>query len=41
MCDRPVVGVIIGKKGCYGIECKGCGYSATSYFEDANSPPKV
>jgi hypothetical protein len=41
MCDRPVIGVIIGKRGCYCIECKGCGYSATSYFDDASSPPKV
>ena len=40
-CDRPVIGVIIGENGRYCMECKACGYSATSHFSDANSPPKT
>lgn len=41
VCDRSVVGVTVGKGGRYCIECKSCGYSATSHYKDANSPPKV
>ena len=32
-CKRPVVGVVMPKgPGRYSIECKNCGYSATSHF---------
>jgi len=41
VCDQAVVGVIIGKKGRYAIECKNCGYSASSHFSDSNNPPKA
>lgn len=35
-CQRPVVGVTIrGGHGRYSIECKHCGYSATSHFRDS------
>ena len=41
-CRRSVVGVIIREEpGQYCIECKGCGFSATSHFREADSPPKV
>ena len=33
MCDKPVVGVVVGKRGRYAVECKRCGYSAMSRFE--------
>jgi hypothetical protein len=34
-CGRSVVGVIMREQtGKYCIECKGCGYSATSHFSD-------
>ncbi len=35
-CNRPVVGVILrGKPGRYTIECKGCGFSATSHYKES------
>jgi hypothetical protein len=41
-CDRSVVGVIMREQpGRYCMECKGCGYSATSRFSEAGSPPSV
>lgn len=41
-CDRSVIGVIMPESpGRYCMECKGCGYSATSRFSDASSPPSV
>lgn len=40
-CDRPAVGVIVQKRGRYSLECKACGFSANSYFSDADSPPTV
>ena len=34
-CNRAVVGVTIPSgRGRYSIECKNCGYSATSHFRD-------
>jgi hypothetical protein len=37
-CDRPVVGVIVRERpGQYCIECKGCGYSATSHYDQSKS----
>lgn len=38
-CNRPVVGVTMSQQGRYCMECKNCGYSATSHFSDAESPP--
>ena len=40
-CDQPVVGVVIGRRARYCIECKNCVYSASSHFKDANGPPKL
>jgi hypothetical protein len=37
-CERPVVGVLMGKRGRYCMECKDCGYSATSRFTDGQQP---
>jgi len=36
-CDRPVLGVIVQQSERYSMECKACGFSAISYFGDANS----
>jgi hypothetical protein len=39
VCDRSVVGVIMrDNPGQYCIECKGCGFSATSHFSDGPLP---
>jgi hypothetical protein len=36
-CNRPVVGVVMhGKPGRYSIECKACGYSATSSYAQSD-----
>jgi hypothetical protein len=36
-CNHPVAGVIVrDKPGQYCIECKGCGFSATSHFSDGH-----
>ncbi len=39
VCDRSVIGVIVReRRGEYCIECKGCGFSATSHFSDGHEP---
>ncbi len=36
-CNRPVVGVTIPRgRGRYSVECKNCGYSATSHYHRDN-----
>ncbi len=41
-CDRSVIGVIVrDQPGKYCIECKCCGYSATSHFSDGHNPDIV
>jgi transcription elongation factor Elf1 len=40
-CNQPVVGVVLGRRTRYCIECKNCGYSASSHFSDGNGPPTV
>jgi hypothetical protein len=40
-CDQPVVGVVIGRRAKYSIECKNCGYSASSHFKDGKNPPPI
>lgn len=31
-CDKPVVGVVVGRRQRYCMECKSCGFSASSHF---------